>query len=160
MTHTASLVQTPSGATRVASLALVAALCATSSPNARPQNEQAPNGVDALTVEASCSLIEPGTWVARFSWPSSLLQAPGALEITAFYGGFEAGRFDTITRLKSGQSSFSWSGGNPGAEYLWRIRSGTGPRQRVSEAARYRVPVCPVDYVDPQIDEPAAKPVD
>lgn len=109
-------------------------------------------------VVATCSAIEPGTWTARFFWPGRFLQETGSLELTAFFNGFDDGRYETIARLSPDKNNFEWRGGNPGAQYLWRVRSGQQGKSTVSATSRYQVPVCPVDYVDPKIDEPGTTP--
>lgn len=114
---------------------------------------QSQGGATDLVVDAACSSIEPGTWSASFQWRLDRRFEGVELDITQYYNGWELERFETIAKLENAETSFIWSGGDPGAEYSWRVRARSGDRWFVSEPARYEVPVCPVDFVRPEDNE-------
>jgi len=118
---------------------------------------QSESGAIDLSVEAACNVIEPGTWTANFQWRRDKRHQGVELDITQYYRGFETERFETIAKLESAESRFEWSGGDPGAEYSWRVRAMIGGRWLVSETARYEVPVCPVDMVRPDDNQVPGK---
>jgi hypothetical protein len=118
-----------------------------------PAIAQSEGGATDLSVEAACNAIEPGTWAATFQWRLDKRHQGVELDITEYYRGFETERFETIAKLESAEPRFDWSGGDPGAEYSWRVRAMIDGRWLVSETARYEVPVCPVDMVRPEDNE-------
>ena len=118
---------------------------------------QSPGGATDLVVDAACSTIEPGTLTASFQWRLGTRHEGVELDITQYYHGFETERFETIAKLENVETTFDWSGGDPGAEYSWRVRAKIEGRWFVSEPARYEVPVCPVDYIRPEENEVSGK---
>ncbi|TQV85536.1 hypothetical protein [Aliikangiella coralliicola] len=110
-----------------------------------PSNDVAYN----LMAEGVCSAINPGTWSASFQWTLKGKQTDIKLDITQYYNGWKNKQFETIANLKGAATKFNWSGGDPGGEYLWRIRAKVNGQWRTSETARYEVPVCPVDLIRP-----------
>ncbi|MDX2503302.1 MAG: hypothetical protein QNL62_02310 [Gammaproteobacteria bacterium] len=123
--------------------------------SAEKQTAQASDGATNLLVEATCSAIEPGTWKASFSWTLGEQTKDTKLDITQYYNGWKTKQFKTIAQLKNAETSFDWSGGDPGGEYLWRLRTNVDDQWHVSETARYQVPVCPVDFIRPDENKPS-----
>jgi hypothetical protein len=101
-----------------------------------------------LSVEARCDPVEPGRREAHFEWTAPRGdEFRQVVEITMFRDGFEKGTYETIATLPAGQSSVSWTGGDPGISYLWRVRTVfPNDETTTSEAARFDPPVCPVDF--------------
>lgn len=118
--------------------------------------------VSNLSVESECSAIDPGTRNATFSWTLNNSAASIHIDVTQYYNGWKNQKFETIAKLKGNETSFQWSGGDPGGEYSWRVRTMVNGKWRVSETASYQVPVCPVDFVErndqkPNNDKPDQK---
>lgn len=107
-----------------------------------------------LTVKAECSAIEPGTRGAIFEWTLNSSATSINIDVTQYYNGWKNRKFETIAKLKGSETSFKWSGGDPGGEYLWRVRTLVNGQWRISETASYQVPVCPVDFVERNDQKP------
>jgi len=123
---------------------------APSEPAPRPQSAEPARAAGPLAtnlkVEAHCSATEPGERTAFFTWTPSARAARSRIDVTQYYDGFNSGRFETIGVVEGGRATFEWSGGRPGIDYLWRVLTYSDGRWNASRAARYLVPVCPVDW--------------
>jgi len=124
---------------------------------AQQATAQSQGGATDLVVDAACSAIEPGTWTASFQWRLGKRHEGVELDITQYYHGWETERFETIAKLANAETTFDWSGGDPGAEYSWRVRTKIDGRWLVSKPARYEVPVCPVDLIRPEENKVSGK---
>jgi hypothetical protein len=76
------------------------------------------------------------------------------LDITQFYQGWETGRFETLAVLGPNTERYEWEGGEPAAEYLWRILTFREGKWYASEASRYAVPVCVGDEEEHDGEDP------
>jgi hypothetical protein len=108
----------------------------------------------ALSVEADCSPIYAGERTAVFSWEPARRGDRARLDITQFYDGWDTGRFETVAVLPRTADSYQWDGGEPAAEYLWRILTFGEGSWHASEASRYAVPVCVGDEEEPDGEDP------
>jgi hypothetical protein len=106
-----------------------------------------------MRVETACDRAVAGNWNVAFVWDMAGRAQQMRIEVTPYFNGFETERYETIAQLRGGVDRFEWSAGDPGAEYLWRVVALSGGSWRASEPARVVIPVCPVDYIDPKLDE-------
>jgi hypothetical protein len=112
------------------------------------QQEAAVAATD-LRAEAVCSDTRLGTAVATLSWslPAGQEQVEALrVDVTAFREGFRTEQFETIAVLPPSQNSVEWDQGEPGINYYWRVLARTPRGWIASEIARYKVPICPVDF--------------
>jgi hypothetical protein len=107
-------------------------------------------GPGALRVVARCSDVNLGKAVAEFTWasPTAEVQAQ-RIDISMFRDGFQTERFETVARVPTAQNRLVWDDARPGINYYWRVLVLTPQGWLPSETARYEVPICPVDFVEP-----------
>ena len=95
-----------------------------------------------LVVEADCNLLHAGQRLAVFRWSPAPRGQRSRLDVTRFYNGWDMGRFDTLAVFERDVASFEWTGGEPAAEYLWRVLTLRDGKWYASATANYEVPVC------------------
>jgi hypothetical protein len=98
-----------------------------------------------LEAEVRCEPVK-SAGTARLRWkPASPSGGSQRLEMTKFRDGFENGQISIIGPLPRDQSETTFSSGEPGINYYWRVLTKTGSDWTPSKIARLPWPSCPKD---------------